>query len=540
MIGGKSTKTEEKQPEKNASKKKMKVPDVMDLPLSTDDEEEEAVETASSRKVSGKKQRTSSASSEDNRPARGDIQRTTFRPAQRKSTQKLEDISDGEESHASHRGKRKAKELDSVGDNTARGKRGKQISSSLPKSSQLSQSNDFLAGSQGSQRRRQATYSHKSKTTSSQDSKPRRSRRDSTSSISSDSRLPKTKKLAVKEVDDFANTPPRKATKGRLKTIMNDLLNSPEKKRGNLKVQAKEDLDLSESPPGSPKARSKPLQKSRANQTRRRKLNKGKQKRAESKSPEPPAPKPTFRMPSAIPVRDRDTISSNNVDEAFLSSAAEISDVDDDDNERNSPAPAAETPKSTPTLCPWCKEEVPEALLRDFTASKGGKRLNVTQQTIFCRKHKVATAMESWQEKGYPTIDWDYLVFRLDAHSPHMLDIINGGPSHFGDKLAKKIQEGSSRALKQEDNLYPGYYGPRGFNVMSEHLVHKYGDVLKEKAIENRVISGRGSAAFIQAVLVAELAVRLIMEDMHIGEDAAREVMEESKELGEMIHEEEG
>lgn len=191
-------------------------------------------------------------------------------------------------------------------------------------------------------------------------------------------------------------------------------------------------------------------------------------------------------------------------------------------------------PKSA--FCPWCAEPVDAQLLKDF--SKGLTRLNVRQQTKFCQKHRKHTAMEKYHSKNYPKVNWEKLPKRLATYDDFLLDIVKGRASYFRTKLAEKIEAGKGRSLKKEDNLNPGYYGPRGFNVMCEVLVDRFGDLLKEKAVKDRVISGRGSAAFIQSVLVAELGVRLIMDDMGVDEKEARVIMEESKGLGEFVHEE--
>lgn len=165
--------------------------------------------------------------------------------------------------------------------------------------------------------------------------------------------------------------------------------------------------------------------------------------------------------------------------------------------------------------------------------------MNVRQQTRFCQKHRKQTAQETWKTKSYPTINWEQLPDRIATHYDSLLDIINGSkPSHYRAKLAEKIQAGQDRTMKKEENLNPGYYGPRGFNLMCDHLVDRFGDLLKQKAVHDRVISGRGSAAFIQSVLVAELAVGLIKEDIDVDVEQAREIMEESKAIGQMIHEE--
>ncbi|POR36683.1 Uncharacterized protein TPAR_03122 [Tolypocladium paradoxum] len=196
---------------------------------------------------------------------------------------------------------------------------------------------------------------------------------------------------------------------------------------------------------------------------------------------------------------------------------------------------AGQEPAAAATVCPWCGEPVDKALLDE---SSKGKRMNVRQQTRFCQKHRKQTAVEIWQANGYPQVDWQGLDKRFAEHHTLLLDIVNGRSSHFRSILGEKIQSGQARSMKKEDNLNPGYYGPRGFNVMCDYLVNEFGDLLKEKAVDDRVIAGRGSAAFIQSVLVAELAVQLIKDDMRVSVEEARDIMEASKALGEMVHEE--
>lgn len=219
------------------------------------------------------------------------------------------------------------------------------------------------------------------------------------------------------------------------------------------------------------------------------------------------------------------------------SATVTFSDLDSSGDEAvMSPAePSAEETNTPEVLCPWCGDPVDGAFLRDFSK---GKRLNVRMQTRFCQKHKKATAMENWKARRYPEVQWDELESRFSDHDGLLLDIVNGAPSYFGTILADKIKSGKARSLKKEDNMNPGYYGPRGFNLMCDYLVDKFGDLLKKRAVDDRVISGRGSAAFIQSVLVAELAVQLIMVDMDVAVEEARDIMEESKALGEMVHEE--
>ncbi|KAF7551292.1 hypothetical protein G7046_g7757 [Stylonectria norvegica] len=247
----------------------------------------------------------------------------------------------------------------------------------------------------------------------------------------------------------------------------------------------------------------------------------------------PPPPKLKFMMPADLPeLNQEERIGAGSGDSPLteLGSMSDAPTIGVSGGEEEEP----ETPTAS---CPWCGEAVDEALLRDFTK---GKRLNVRMQNKFCQKHKKETAMETWRERNYPSVQWDSLEHRFADHRDFLLSVVNGDEeSHFRSILAEKIETGkAARSLKKEENMNPGYYGPRGFNLMCDFLVQEFGSLLKERAVADRVIAGRGPAAFIQSVLVAELAVRLICEDMDVGVKKARDIMSESKALGEMVHEE--
>ncbi|KAG5938882.1 hypothetical protein E4U59_003536 [Claviceps monticola] len=223
-------------------------------------------------------------------------------------------------------------------------------------------------------------------------------------------------------------------------------------------------------------------------------------------------------------------------EDQYRSSSIEFSDIDDFASEelgsrdRNQVAEVAK-PEA---VCPWCGEEVDAKLLHDFSK---GQRLNVRLQTKFCHEHKKKSAEEAWQQKNYPRVEWDSIETRFARHRDPLLAVINGRPSHFRTIHKGNIETGRARSMKKEGNMNPGYYGPRGFNIMCDYLVEEYGNLLKKKAVDDIVIAGRGSASFIQNVLVAELAVQMIMEDMHVPEDEAIIILEDSKVLGELVHE---
>ncbi|PNP80323.1 hypothetical protein FNYG_06399 [Fusarium nygamai] len=246
---------------------------------------------------------------------------------------------------------------------------------------------------------------------------------------------------------------------------------------------------------------------------------------------------PEYKPPTFVAPAEIDGMQTSNSDIGSISSPA-LSDLDElSDTETINEEPLADknSLEDRMTKCPWCGDLVSEQALKDYSK---GRRLNVQMQTRFCAKHKKETAMDTWRERGYPHVDWSRLEGRLDDHRAYLTKIVNGKQSFFRDILAEKIETGQARSLKKEGNLNPGYYGPRGCKLMCDYLVEEFGESLKENATKDRVIAGRGSAAFIQSVLVAELAVQLIMEDMDVSASEAREIMEESKALGELIHEE--
>ncbi|KAM3503883.1 hypothetical protein MY10362_003914 [Beauveria mimosiformis] len=254
------------------------------------------------------------------------------------------------------------------------------------------------------------------------------------------------------------------------------------------------------------------------------------------RNPSPPSspPRAVFKIPRDLLSRSPGGKSpiDDAQDEAKLSS-------DEEDGERST---LLKVPEESPELlrppssakCPWCGEAVDRALLDDFFH---GRRRNVRMQTRFCQLHKQRAAEQTWRDLGYPTIDWDASEARFAAHREHLHSVIvDGRGSHFREAHARNVEKGSARTmLRRDENFNPGYYGPRGLNAMCDFLVRTFGDALKDRAVDDRVIAGRGSAAFIQAVLVAELGVRLIMEDLELSEDEARQVMEDSKGIGELV-----
>jgi hypothetical protein len=194
-----------------------------------------------------------------------------------------------------------------------------------------------------------------------------------------------------------------------------------------------------------------------------------------------------------------------------------------------------DTSTTVEARCPMCNQPCDAAEL-----SKWGT-MNTRQQERFCRFHRKTTAENKWSSKGYPKIDWERLDSRISKRHDFIKDLLNGAVCHYRKTFEELVAAGKGRALRKMDsNLTPGYYGSRGLNMISEHVIREFSGLLSKRSVKDRLISKRGTTAFVQSVIVPEVAVQLIMEDMSIDDAEARDVLTESANIGELVHEEIG
>ncbi|RYP72038.1 hypothetical protein DL769_004525 [Monosporascus sp. CRB-8-3] len=240
--------------------------------------------------------------------------------------------------------------------------------------------------------------------------------------------------------------------------------------------------------------------------------------------------KPVFKLPGDIDDLDSPIDDDGKV---IIGSEPGL----DNDNEDDTSLLATQKPKEA--RCPMCHEPVDPELLEKHS-DRG--RMNIRKQTAFCRLHKRRAALDSGTERGYPKIDWSTIESRFASHERFLRDILEGSrPSHYASILKGKVESGKDRTLlKTGDSVTPGYYGPKGLHVMTEYIMRRLSSVLRKRAVEDRLISARSYTAYVQAVLVPELAARLVMEDMDVGEGEARDILRDSIEVGELLHEEAG
>ncbi len=72
-----------------------------------------------------------------------------------------------------------------------------------------------------------------------------------------------------------------------------------------------------------------------------------------------------------------------------------------------------------------------------------------------------------------------------------------------------------------------------------DNIMSNFSSQIRRLAATDKLISSGGVSGYVQAVLVPELAVLLVKEDMSVDDEAARAILQESIEVGDLLNEEE-
>jgi hypothetical protein len=203
--------------------------------------------------------------------------------------------------------------------------------------------------------------------------------------------------------------------------------------------------------------------------------------------------------------------------------------------------------------CPICREPIEQEYYWDYWK---GKDKTIKNQNKFCRAHKTQSAWDEYRSEGYPDIIWDMLPQRINKHRMELFKILNNNkPSGYRDRyepialtgkaaavpprrkdLPEHVQQELESYALDDQSTYPGYYGPHGRRVITEKVMKMLKNEIK--VCSDAVVQGSGPATFVQAVLVPETAILLIMEDCHVDRDEAEEIRDKTYELGMLLNEE--
>ena len=194
--------------------------------------------------------------------------------------------------------------------------------------------------------------------------------------------------------------------------------------------------------------------------------------------------------------------------------------------------------------CPLCHLPIDPLHLEKFNFRH---RLNIRDQQRFCHEHKVRDAEKLREDNRYPVIDWITLTNnRIPKCIPELRDILKRiTPSYYRDQLdaamedAKGGRKGLQRYLKEGvvDVAKYGYYGPKGARLMGHAITTHLATELNKELKSDKVARAAGVGGYVNAVLVPELMIRLVMDDMRLKEELkARETLSESSSIGILLN----
>ena len=215
----------------------------------------------------------------------------------------------------------------------------------------------------------------------------------------------------------------------------------------------------------------------------------------------------------------------------------------------------ASTEEEEDTSCPLCHTPLDPATYRAFWHTRPK---TVKNQALLCHTHRLATARAAYASAGYPPIDWTLLPSRIKAHRTSLYRILTAAtPSAFRARFAPLALSGKAATIPltstradlppslrssltattlDDAAVAPGYYGPRGRRLIAETVMALLHTEINREG--DKVVLTSGPAAFVQAVLVPEVAVRLIMEDLGCDEEKAEGVRGGTVEMGGLLNEE--
>ncbi|PLB41942.1 RTC4 family protein [Aspergillus candidus] len=247
------------------------------------------------------------------------------------------------------------------------------------------------------------------------------------------------------------------------------------------------------------------------------------------------------RDPPVFDGDDDDSPLSTPLSSASSDFLNELSQWGDMEAEMTAPEPPpTKTLRPEESLCPMCKQPVDPGLLLTFLEQP---RQRIRDQKQFCESHQSDSAEKEWTEKRYPTIDWANFDERLEGHFADLERLLApDSTSYYRNLLDSELKSGQAKNFRLTldgsglENMSCGYYGTRGAAKMLQAVTTRFSRKLRRLAADDNIVKKAGVVPYAQAVLVPELAMRLVKEDMGVDDDAARVIIRESIEIGEKVN----
>ncbi|ETI25998.1 hypothetical protein G647_02775 [Cladophialophora carrionii CBS 160.54] len=207
---------------------------------------------------------------------------------------------------------------------------------------------------------------------------------------------------------------------------------------------------------------------------------------------------------------------------------------------------AEQQPRTTGILCPVCEKPVHDSVT--LFVPDNLRTLPFQLQQNFCSRHQVADAKEEWEKRGYPKkIYWEELEdFRIREKIPSLKMVISRqAPCFYLGELDAEIKaaKGNRRKIRNYLNeglinvAKAGYYGPKGARIMTNAVTASLTETLNMALQSDPALKAAGVGAYVSAVLVPELTLRLVMDDMSLKTaKEGRRVLDESSDIGVLLN----
>ncbi|KAK9465914.1 RTC4-like domain-containing protein [Lipomyces arxii] len=186
-------------------------------------------------------------------------------------------------------------------------------------------------------------------------------------------------------------------------------------------------------------------------------------------------------------------------------------------------------------VCPICGFKLSEKIRAKYVNYPDSLR----RSYAVCNAHNSESVMESAKGKNYPTVINDTeLEERAEKLSSVLENIISEREhSEFHEKCKESTRLRRGRrvdALAQLeegfDEALPGYYGLRGSGILLRVALRHAGELIRRH--KQTWISSISITGYATAVLVPELAIRLIMDDQGVDREHAMDIRVKSVEYG--------
>ncbi|KAK9479031.1 RTC4-like domain-containing protein [Lipomyces japonicus] len=189
------------------------------------------------------------------------------------------------------------------------------------------------------------------------------------------------------------------------------------------------------------------------------------------------------------------------------------------------------------TSCPMCGNVLSNPVRERFENLKDTLRRSLA----ICRAHTKEDVLITAQKQNYPTrLNEKDILQRSEKFTAVLLQICREEiPSVMRDqayRMAMKSKANRVDALAQlqdsDVDVTPGYYGLKGQEIMTRFCLSQCDMTLKRECMRHKWISKISVTGYISAVLVPELATRLIMEDRRVSHNEAEAIRIESSSYG--------